>query len=233
MKKHWKKLLVLLILIAGFFVIRYMGWHEHLTFENLKANRNALLNYVDNHYSASVALFVGVYLLSVAFSVPGATILTLAGGFLFGAVLGTVYVNIGATSGAIAVFLFARYLVGKSFQEKYADKLARFNNEVQENGYSYLLTLRFIPIFPFWMINLFAGFTNIPLRTYAWTTAVGILPGSFVYAFMGGQLNDISSPRDLLSFEVLLAFVLLGLFALVPTVVKKIRKRQSADSLTK
>ena len=115
--------------------------------------------------------------------------------------------------------------LGAKLQEKYADKLARFNKELQENGYSYLLTLRFIPLFPFWMINLFAGLTNIPLRTYAWTTAVGIFPGSFVYTFMGSRLNDINSPKDLLSFEILLAFVLLGLFALTPTIIKKVRNR--------
>ncbi len=226
MKKQWKKILILAALVAGFFFIRHMGWHEMLTFDNLKANRNALLTFVQDNYIWSVVLFILIYLVSVAFSIPGATILTLAGGFVFGAVLGAVYVNIGATSGAIAVFLFARYLVGAKLQEKYADKLAKFNKELQENGYSYLLTLRFIPLFPFWMINLFAGLTSIPLRTYAWTTAVGIFPGSFVYTFMGSRLNDINSPKDLLSLEILLAFVLLGLFALTPTIIKKVRNRK-------
>ena len=90
---------------------------------------------------------------------------------------------------------------------------------------SYLLTLRFIPLFPFWMINLFAGLTNIPLRTYVWTTAVGIFPGSLVYTFMGNQLNTIDSPADILSLNIVLAFILLGLFALVPTIVKHAKKR--------
>jgi len=157
--------------------------------------------------------------------VPGATILTLTGGFVFGAVLGAIYVNVGAASGAIAVFLFARYLVGARLQEKYGDKLAKFNNEVDENGYSYLLTLRFIPLFPFWMINLFVGLTKIPLRTYAWTTAVGIFPGSLVYTFMGRQLNTIESLGDLFSIKIVLAFVFLGLFALTPTIIKHVKKR--------
>lgn len=226
MKKHGTKIALLAALVAAFFVMRHFGLYDALTFANLKANKEILQSYVNDHYLISVILFVILYLVSVAFSIPGATILTLAGGFVFGAVLGAVYVNIGATSGAIAVFIFARYLFGARLQEKYSDKLEKFNREVEENGYSYLLTLRFIPLFPFWMINLFAGLTRIPLRTYAWTTAVGIFPGSLVYTFMGNQLNTIESLGDILSLNILLAFILLGLFALVPTIIKKVRKRK-------
>ena len=232
MKKYWKKIVIVLALVGGFIALRQTGLQNMLTFENLKANKDALQSFVQAHYWQSVLVYIGVYLVSVAFSVPGATILTLSGGFVFGALLGAIYVNIGATAGAVAVFLFARYLVGARLQEKYGDKLAKFNREVDENGYSYLLTLRFIPLFPFWMINLFAGLTRIPLRTYAWTTAVGIFPGSLVYTYMGRQLNTIESLGDLFSIKILLAFVFLGLFALTPTIIKHVKRRFGGSAHT-
>ena len=183
-------------------------------------------NYVDAHYLISVILFILIYLVSVAFSIPGATILTLTGGLVFGTVLGAIYVNLGATTGAVLVFLFARYLLGDKLQEKYGAKLNKFNREVETNGYSYLLMLRFIPIFPFWMINLFAGLTKVKLRTYFWTTAVGIFPGSIVYTYTGQQLNTIDSLKDIFSVNILIAFVLLGFLASVPTIVNHIKRRK-------
>jgi uncharacterized membrane protein YdjX (TVP38/TMEM64 family) len=224
MKKYWKKIVIVAVLIGGFAAVRQLGLQNILTFENLKSNKDALQTFVQENNWQSVLIYILIYLGSVAFSVPGAIILTLTGGFVFGALLGAVYVNIGATSGAVAVFLFARYLIGARLQEKYADKLASFNKEVDANGYSYLLTLRFIPLFPFWMINLFAGLTNIPLRTYLWTTAVGIFPGSLVYTYMGRQLNTIESLGDLFSIKIFLAFIFLGLFALTPTIIKHVKK---------
>lgn len=231
MKKHWKKLIIILAVIAAIIIIRQTGLYQAFTFDNLTSNKEALLTFVEGNYLISVVLYIILYMVSVAFSIPGATILTLAGGFVFGTIAGALYVNVGATTGAIAVFLFARYLMGNKLQIKYKDKLAKFNKELDENGYSYLLTLRFIPLFPFWMINIFAGLTNIPLRTYAWTTAVGIFPGSLVYTFMGNQLNTIESPADIMSLNILLAFVLLGLFALVPTIIKHIQKTSKPDIL--
>ena len=221
MKPYQKKILIVLVLILVIVAIRLTGVHKYLTFENLQKQKDILHRFVDKNYLLAVIIFMLIYAVSVAFSIPGATILTLAGGLVFGTVLGAIYVNVGATSGAIGVFIFARYLLGEKLQEKYKDKLAKFNNEIEINGYSYLLTLRFIPLFPFWMINLFAGLTKIPLRTYAWTTAVGILPGSLVYTYTGNQLNTINSVKDIFSWNILLAFVLLGLLALIPTILNR------------
>lgn len=228
MKPYQKKLLILLIIILVLAAIRLTGVHKYLTFENLQKQKDILQNYVDGNYLLAIIIFILVYAVSVAFSIPGATILTLTGGLVFGTILGAIYVNIGATAGAIGVFIFARYLLGEKLQEKYKDKLAKFNSEIEINGYSYLLTLRFIPIFPFWMINLFAGLTKIPLKTYAWTTAVGILPGSLVYTYTGNQLNTINSLKDILSWNILLAFVLLGLLALIPTILNHIKRRNKS-----
>ena len=138
--------------------------------------------------------------------------------------LGALYVNVAATTGATLAFLFARYIAGQSLQAKYGDRLARFNEELESNGWSYLLTLRFIPIFPFFLINLFAGLTNIRLRTFVWTTSVGIFPGSLIYAYAGQQLGTISAVKDIFSTKVLLAFLLLATLAVFPVIYKKIRK---------
>jgi len=228
MKPYQKKILIVIILLLVILAIRLTGVHKYLTFENLQKQKDVLQNYVDGNYLLAVIMFVLIYAVSVAFSIPGATILTLTGGLVFGTILGAIYVNVGATAGAIGVFIFARYLLGAKLQEKYAEKLAKFNKEIETNGYSYLLTLRFIPLFPFWMINLFAGLTKIPLRTYAWTTAFGILPGSLVYTYTGNQLNTINSVKDIFSWNILLAFILLGLLALFPTILNHIKKRKKS-----
>jgi uncharacterized membrane protein YdjX (TVP38/TMEM64 family) len=161
------------------------------------------------------------------FSLPGATIMTLAGGFLYTFFIGALYVNVGATAGATLAFLFARYIAGKSLQEKYGGRLEKFNSELDRNGWSYLLTLRFIPVFPFFLINIFAGLTKIPLRTFVWTTSVGIFPGSLIYAYAGQQLGDIGSVKDIFSGRVLLAFLLLAGLAIFPTLYKKIKKSKA------
>ena len=129
--------------------------------------------FVHDRYILSLFLFISLYIIATAFSIPGDIILTLAGGFLFGIAVATVIVNIGATAGAVLAFLSARYLVGDRLQEKYQGQLNRFNEELNLNGPRYLLTLRFIPVFPFFLINFLAGLTNIPLRTFVWTTSVG------------------------------------------------------------
>ena len=177
------------------------------------------------NYILSVLMFICLYILMVALSIPGATLLTLSAGFLFG-FIGILYVNMAATIGAAAAFVAARYLLGEWVQRRYADRLAAFNREIDENGYNYLLTLRFIPLFPFFLINIFAGFTRIPLVVFVWTTSVGIIPGSFVYIFAGTQLGSIRSLADVISWKILLAFVLLGAFAVMPVIIKKARSRK-------
>jgi len=227
MKTNKKKIAIILLVIIAIVAIKMSGLHNLFTFEQLKSSKDVLQSFVHNNYLLSVTLFILIYLVSVAFSIPGATILTLTGGFVFGTILGAVYVNLGATSGAVLVFLFARYLLGDKLQEKHGNKLKKFNREVETNGYSYLLTLRFIPLFPFWMINLFAGLTKVKLRTYFWTTAVGIFPGSIVYTYTGQQLNTIDSLKDVFSINILIAFVLLALLAMIPTIINHIKRKKS------
>jgi uncharacterized membrane protein YdjX (TVP38/TMEM64 family) len=167
-------------------------------------------------------LFILVYIVAAAFNVPGATVLTLTAGFLYGTIRGALYVNVAATTGATGAFLFARYVVGQGLQARYAEKLATFNTELDRNGAAYLLFVRLIPAFPFFLINLAAGLTRLRLWTFVWTTAIGILPGSLVFAYAGRQLRTIQSVGDVLSPPVYGAFLLLGTFAVLPAAVRRI-----------
>jgi uncharacterized membrane protein YdjX (TVP38/TMEM64 family) len=148
-------------------------------------------------------------------------ILTLAGGFLFGAVGATVFVNIGATTGATLAFLTARYLLRDTVEQKFGKWLGPFQEGFAKNAFSYLLTLRLIPLFPFFVVNLVSGLTRVNVGTYVAATAIGIIPGSFVYAYAGRQLGTINSLKEIASPNVIAAFVLLGLLALVPVVYKR------------
>lgn len=224
MKSHQKRLLVALCISAAIIIIRVFGLHELLNFETFRQYRDQLLTITNEQYFLIASVFVLTYIIVVALSIPGATILTLTAGFLFGFV-GVLYVNAGATAGAVLAFLAARYLIGDWIQKRYGDRFESFNKEIAENGYNYLLTLRFIPLFPFFLINIFAGLTRIPIITFAWTTMVGILPGSFIYIYTGSQLGGIDKPGDILSLQIILAFVLLGLLALSPVIIKKILKK--------
>jgi uncharacterized membrane protein YdjX (TVP38/TMEM64 family) len=225
MKPAHKKILIALCIATVIVLIRVFGFDQLLSLETFRQYRDQLLAFTAQHYIPTVAVFILVYIAAVALSIPGATILTLTAGFLFG-FFGVIYVNIGATAGAILAFLVARYLIGDWVQKRYGERLASFNKEIADNGYNYLLTLRFIPLFPFFLINIFAGLTRVPLATFAWTTMVGILPGSFVYIYTGRQLGIIEKPGDILSWQILLAFVLLGLLVLSPVIIKKIMKKK-------
>lgn len=212
--------MVVVGLIVG---LRFTGIGDILTLENVQKNADKLLQFSNQNYALSVLAYILIYILVTGFSLPGATVLTLAGGFLYKALLTAVYVNIAATTGATLAFIFARYIAGRWLQEKYAGKLEKFNKEFESNGARYLLTLRFIPIFPFFMINVFAGLTKMPIRTFIWTTSVGIFPGSIIYAYAGQQLRTIKDVGDIFSAKVLGAFLLLAGFALLPIIISKIK----------
>lgn len=220
-----KKIVILLFaaLLIGLFF--YFDLGRYLTLSSLKANRDALAAYYEQHRFVTVALFVLVYIVQTALSLPGATVLTLAAGAVFGAVTGTVYVNIGATVGAALAFLVARYLFRDFIQNKFGTRIEKVNRELELRGFNYLLFLRLVPVFPFFLINLGAGLTRMPLRTFFIGTMVGIVPGSFVYCNAGASLATISSMSDIASPRVLGSFALLGIFALVPVLYQKIKKK--------
>lgn len=213
---------IFIILIA---LIKYFDLDTYFTFENLKGQKEILSNYVNENYFLTIFIFVLIYIISVAFLIPIATVLTLAGGFLFGSIEGTLFVNIGATIGAGFAFLFARYIIGAKLQEKYSAQLEKFNKELTENKYQYLFSLRFLPIFPFFLVNFLAGLTKVDFKTFIVTTSLGIIPGSFVYTYAGSQLSSINALGDIFSKEILSAFLLLGFLTLLPIIIKKLKKK--------
>jgi uncharacterized membrane protein YdjX (TVP38/TMEM64 family) len=166
-------------------------------------------------------LFVLTYVAVTGLSLPGAAILTLAGGFLFGALPGTLFVNLGATTGATLAFLVSRYLLRDWVEQKFGKWLGPVQQGFAKNAFGYLMTLRLIPLFPFFVVNLVSGLTRMNVGTYVVATSLGIIPGSFVYAYAGRQLGTINSLKDIASPGVIGAFVLLGLLALVPNLYKK------------
>lgn len=228
MRKQKQRIVLLVLFITAIILIRYSPFGALFTFENLKQHRDSFSLDVQGHYWLSVGCFISLYVLVTSLSLPGAAVLTLAGGFLFGTLAGTVYVNVGATTGASFAFLSARYLLGKGLQERYQGQLSKFNSEIERSGTSYLLTLRFIPVFPFFLVNFLSGLTTIPLRTFIWTTSLGIIPGTVVYAFAGQQIGSLNSLSEILSKKVIIAFVVLALFALVPAMVNRAKKSNKA-----
>jgi uncharacterized membrane protein YdjX (TVP38/TMEM64 family) len=213
---------VLGIAIGAFF---YFDLGHYLTLDALKENRDRLLAFTEANYTSGAAIFVVTYCIVTGLSLPGAAILTLAGGFLFGSVLGTVFVNLGATSGATLAFLAARYLLRDWVEQKFGSKLGPIQEGFATNAFSYLMTLRLIPLFPFFLVNMVSGLTRVSVGTYVAATALGIIPGSFVYAYAGRQLGTINSLKEIASPNVLLAFTLLGILALVPIIYKKLTKK--------
>jgi len=159
--------------------------------------------------------------LVAALAIPLASAFTLGGGFLFGTLAGAMYTNIGATLGAISVFLLVRYYLGLQVQQRYQKQLKQFNDEFAVNGIYYLLSVRFISVVPFFIINVCAGLTNATLMQFMVTTAIGILPGSLVYSYAGQQLVHINTLSDVITLPVVLAFGALALLSLLPVIIKK------------
>ena len=218
-----KKVVLLLIVALGIGSFYVFDVGRYLSLENLKANRDNLLDFSSSHRLLFIAGFIAIYTVQTALSLPGAAILTLAGGAIFGALMGTLWVNIGATTGAVLAFLLARTLLRDWVVTTFGTRMEALDRGLTENGMSYLLFLRLVPLFPFFLVNLACGVTGLPLRTYIIGTMVGIVPGSFVYANAGASLVSINTLADVASPRVLLSFALLGLFALMPAIHTRIR----------
>jgi len=223
MNRKKAALLGLGALAIGLFFVFDLG--RFLTLEALKANRQALLDFSATHPVGTVAGFMTIYIVQTALSLPGAAVLSLAAGALFGSILGTIYANIAATIGAILAFVVTRYLLRDAVLARFGDKLEGLNRELESRGLNYLLFLRLVPVFPFFLINLAAGLTRLPLSTFVFGTMIGIIPGGFVYVNAGASLATIDSLAAVASPRVLGSFALLGLFALVPVLYGKWKSR--------
>jgi uncharacterized membrane protein YdjX (TVP38/TMEM64 family) len=221
------KIVIAVVIACAIGAFFYFDLGRFLSLNALKENRDHLLAFTEANYAGAAALFVLCYVAVTALSLPGAAIMTLAGGFLFGSIFGTMFVNVGATTGATLAFLAARYLLRDWVEQKFGKWLEPLQQGFAKNAFSYLMTLRLIPLFPFFVVNLVSGLTRMNVGSYVAATALGIIPGSFVYAYAGRQLGTINSLKEIASPNVIIAFVLLGLLALVPIVYKKFTAKQA------
>lgn len=219
------KLLIILLVLAGIGLFFYLDLGRFLTLESLKANRQLLLRYHAEHALLTVAAFMVIYIIQTALALPGAVILSLSAGAIFGPLLGTTYAVTAASIGATLSFLITRYLLRETVLNRFGSKLENINKELEERGINYLLFLRLVPVFPFFLINLAAGLTRLPLRSFVLGTFFGIIPGGLVFVNAGASLATINSLSDIASPRVLGSFVLLGLFALVPAIYTKMKNR--------
>ncbi len=222
-------LLIFCSIIAIFFLADGQQW---LSLETLKQNSDALLNYAEQHYLFLYLVCGLLYIAMTALSLPGGTVLSLALGLLFGRWMGTLLIVISATIGATLIFLLARYLIADWAREKLQrnEQAVKLMDSFQTDAFNYMLFLRLVPLFPFWLINLVPAFTPISSRTYIITTLIGIIPGSFVFANLGQALGQIENSEQLLSMPILMAFILLGILALAPVLVKRYKTFQSPEN---
>ncbi|MBY0560454.1 TVP38/TMEM64 family protein [Hyphomicrobium sp.] len=226
--KRLLPLLVLVALLIGAFALRL---DRYVTLDALRDNRAALSDLVQNHSILSGLIYILVYIVAVALSFPGATILTLAGGLLFGAAVGASLTVIGATAGATILFLIARSAAGDILRRQAGPFLARLSEGFSRNAFNYLLFLRLVPAFPFWVVNLAPAILGMRLLPYIVATGIGIIPGTFVFSAFGASLGTVFDAgrevhlKDVLSPTLIAGLVVLGFLSLLPILLKS-RARQ-------
>lgn len=247
LKRLWP---LLLILGAGGFVFA-MGWHRYLSLEHLASNRETLRAFIEGNLPLALAVFVALYAVTVALSLPGGAVLTIAGGFLFGWFVGGVVSVVAATIGATAVFVIAKSALSDVLKARAGPWLSRFREGFHRDAFSYLLFLRLVPIFPFWLVNLAPALLGVSFATYVVTTILGIIPGTFAFSLAGNGLDSVIEaqqtahqsclakageggqkscpygldPSAVLTPELIAGLVALGIVSLIPVVVKWFRRR--------
>ena len=242
-----KRLLPLAVIVILAATVFAMGWHRALSLETLVGHRSAIAAFVERHTVLAVAAFIGLYIAVVAMSLPGGTILTISGGIVFGTLLGGGASCLGATIGATILFLIARTAFGEILTRRAGPRLARLAEGFREDAFNYLLFLRLVPIFPFSLVNLAPALVGVDLGAFVAATSIGIIPATFTYAFVGAGLDsaigaqeaaynacmaagrgDCKLDFDLkaaFTFELCTAFAALGVLALLPVVIKRLRAR--------
>lgn len=242
--RRWLPIIVIgLVMGIGF----WQGWHEQLSLSSLIRNRMDLTAFVSDNIALALIAYVAIYVASVSLSFPGASFITIAGGFMFGWALGGVATAMAATIGASIIFLAAKTSFGASLRAKAGPTLNRLADGFKENAFHYLLFLRLTPVFPFWLVNIAPALFDVRLRTYAVATFIGILPGTFAFSFIGAGLDSVIAAQEkanpgcgsagtcevdigaLITPELLAAFAGLGVLAIIPVVVKKLRAGKSSS----
>lgn len=215
---RFTKIVVVLVLVSIIILFFVFDLDRFLTLSFIKEFQDKFQQLATKHPLSVIASYMMVYILVTSLSLPGATILTLLGGALFGFWIGTLAVSFASTIGATLACFVSRFLLRDWVQKKLGEKITIVNEGIQREGTFYLFTLRLIPIFPFWAINLLMGLTKMPLRTFYWVSQLGMLAGTIVYVNAGKELAKIDAPSDVLSPSLILSFILLGV---LPITAKK------------
>jgi uncharacterized membrane protein YdjX (TVP38/TMEM64 family) len=218
-KKLIQRIAIVGAIIVLIVLFKVLGLGQFLTLDYLKSSQEKFAILYNNNQIAVISVYMLIYIAVTALSLPGAAVMTLAGGAMFGFWVGFIVVSFASTIGATLACFVARFLLRDWVQNKFGDKLTAINEGIAKEGAFYLFSLRLVPIFPFFIINLVLGLTNMNLLTFYWVSQVGMLPGTMVYVNAGKELAKIDSLSGILSPGLILSFVILGIF---PITVKKL-----------
>ena len=231
----WLRLLPLAGLAVGLAAFFALGLQRYITFDSLAHHREELLAWVAAHRLVAPLVYIVIYVVAVAFSLPGGLPLTMSGGFLFGWQAGGAYAVVAATTGATALFLAARTAFGDLLRAKAGSALDRMEEGFRRDAFNYLLVLRLVPLFPFFLVNLVPAFLGVTLRTYVGATFIGIIPATFVFASVGNGLGAVFDAGEapnlaglLLKPSILAPILGLAGLALIPVVYRRVKKRPAS-----
>jgi len=216
---HIKKIIIVLIVIGLIIAFRAFHLGDYLTLAYVKESQKHFTMLYEENKALVISVYIAIYLLVTSLSLPGAAVLGLAAGSLFGLLTGTIVVSFASSIGATLACAVSRFILRDWVQKKFGDRLKTVNEGIEKEGAFYLFTLRLIPVFPFWLINMIMGLTKMPLKTYYWVSQIGMLPGTIVFVNAGKEIAKIDSLSGILSPGLIFSFVLLGLF---PIATKKI-----------
>jgi uncharacterized membrane protein YdjX (TVP38/TMEM64 family) len=214
-----KKIVILVIIISLIVAFKVLNLGQYLTLSYLKESLDKFKDLYEKQRVLVIAGYFIIYVLTTSLSLPGASPLGIVGGALFGFWVATLVVSFASTIGATLACFVSRFLLRDWVQSKFSDKIVKVNEGIEKEGAFYLFTLRLIPIFPFWMINLVMGLTKMPLLRFYWISQIGMLPGTMVYVNAGKELAKIESIKGIFSPSLIISFALIGIF---PIAVKKL-----------
>jgi uncharacterized membrane protein YdjX (TVP38/TMEM64 family) len=225
-KEHINKIIIIIVVIGLIAAFKIFDLGDYFSLSYIKESQEKFQVLYSENSAVVIAGYMLVYIISTSLSLPGAAVLTLGAGALFGLVVGTVVVSFASTIGATLACLVSRFILRDWIQNKFGDKLKTVNEGVEKEGAFYLFTVRLIPIFPFWLINMVMGLTKMPLKTFYWVSQAGMLAGTIVYVNAGKELAKIDSLAGILSPGLIFSFVLLGLFPLITKKLLELYKRR-------
>lgn len=228
-KKHIKKFAIVVVLISLIAVFTIFNLGDYFSLSYLKESKKSFEIMYAEHRLSVIFGYMVIYIVVTSLSLPGGVVMGLAAGALFGLLTGTIAVSFASTIGATLACLVSRFILRDWLQGKFGDKLKTVNEGIAKEGTFYLFTLRLIPFFPFWLINLVMGLTKMPLRTFYWVSQIGMLPGTIVFVNAGKEIAKIDSLSDIFSPGLILSFAILGLFPITAKKLLSLYKSHKKD----